>query len=118
MANNTKPDREKTAYIRVPKLVWKNMLKNCGIIGIPHRSRVVMGEVLSEKFESGESFTATDVGDEMKKRLRTGMSSSEKSAKQVNSGDDDAMAEFFSKLSPEAKAKLESLQKAESKGKK
>jgi len=113
MANN-KPDRERTAYIRVPKLVWVDMLRNCGIVGVPHRSRVVMGEVLSEKFASGEPFTAKEIGDEMKKRLKTGMSLQEKAGKAVNSLEsEDEMEEFLKALSPEARVKLAKLQKAQ-----
>jgi len=110
------PKREKMAYIRVTNLQWKNMLRNAGIMGIPHKSRIVMGEILSDKFESGEPFTAKDCGDELKNRLKSGMSAPEKSAKSINaSSDEDAMEEFFNNLSPERQAQLLKLQKSSGK---
>jgi hypothetical protein len=112
-------DAVKMAYIRVTNTEWKAMLRSCGILGIPHRSRIVMGNILHEKFLSGKPFTAKECGDELKKRLRTGMSASEKSARAVNeSSDEDAMTEFFNNLSPERKAQLMKLQTSEKKTKK
>jgi len=104
MANT--PDREKMAYIRVSNIKWKVMLKDCGIVGVPHRSRIVMGEILSEKFASGTPFTAKQVGDELKARLRTGMSNAEKAAKVVSADDDEGLSEFLNKLDPATRKKL------------